>query len=88
VRTKGAQEEEADYQSVPETEGRTILPCFSFCEHESRIGHLPVVTMNPEQNRYERFIEYTAFLRERFNAGVLSELQREPRWVVWRAELE
>lgn len=44
--------------------------------------------MNPEQTRHERFIEYSAMLRERFAEGMLSELQDQPQWVVWRAELE
>src|SRR3989440_5263522 len=44
--------------------------------------------MNPEQSRHERFIEYAELLRERFNYGVLAELQSEPQWVVWRAEVE
>src|SRR6266446_3437439 len=51
------------------------------------MGQVPVVTMNPEYTRHERFIEYTAFLRERFELGILSELQTLPQWVVWRAEL-
>lgn len=45
-------------------------------------------TMNPEQSRHERFIEYAAMLRERFEDGMLAELQSLPQWVVWRAELE
>src|SRR6266487_1344108 len=44
--------------------------------------------MNPEQSRHERFIEYTALLRERFDAGVLAELQDLLQWVVWRGEIE
>ena len=44
--------------------------------------------MQPEQTRKERFIAYTATLRERFASGVLSELQSIPQWVVWRGELE
>jgi putative DNA primase/helicase len=44
--------------------------------------------MNPERTRHERFIEYTAALRERFAEGLLSELQPLPQWVVWKAELE
>jgi putative DNA primase/helicase len=47
-----------------------------------------VVTMNPEHNRQERFIEYAEYLRERFDSGVLAELHDLPQWVVWRAELE
>jgi putative DNA primase/helicase len=42
----------------------------------------------PEYTRHERFIEYTAALKERFNAGMLAELQGLPQWVVWRGELE
>src|SRR5205085_6447327 len=68
--------------------GVAMLPCFSFCEDECRIGHLPVVTMNPEQNRQERFVAYAELLRERFDSGVLTELQELPQWVVWRAEVE
>jgi putative DNA primase/helicase len=45
-------------------------------------------TMKPEQGRHERFLEYAAFLRERFASGVLSELQDLPQWVVWKGELE
>jgi len=44
--------------------------------------------MKPEQSRHERFIEYTAALRERFAEGLLSELQELPQWVVWKGELE
>jgi primase-polymerase (primpol)-like protein len=44
--------------------------------------------MKPEQSRHERFIEYAAFLRERFAQGLLSELQPLNQWVVWKAELE
>ena len=34
--------------------------------------------MKPEQTRHERFIEYSAALRERFAAGVPAELQQLP----------
>jgi primase-polymerase (primpol)-like protein len=44
--------------------------------------------MNPERSRQERFIEYTAMLKERFASGVLSEMQDLPQWVVWKAELD
>jgi putative DNA primase/helicase len=44
--------------------------------------------MKPEQGRHERFIEYSAALRERFAAGVLAELQPLSQWVVWKGELE
>jgi putative DNA primase/helicase len=44
--------------------------------------------MHPEQSRHERFIQYAEALRERFDAGVLAELQDLDQWVVWRAELE
>lgn len=44
--------------------------------------------MNPEQSRQERYIAYAAYLHERFEAGMLAELQEQPQWVVWRAELE
>lgn len=44
--------------------------------------------MNPEQTRHERFIAYTTLLKERFDAGVLAELQDLTQWIVWRAELE
>jgi len=50
--------------------------------------HLPMIAMNPEQFRHERFTTYAAALQERFEAGMLSELQELPQWVVWRAELE
>src|SRR5438067_1758366 len=44
--------------------------------------------MKPEQTRREQFTAYAAMLRERFQSGVLSELQSLPQWVVWRAELD
>ncbi len=36
--------------------------------------------MHSERSRHERFIEYVA--------GLLSELQPLPQWVVWKGELE
>jgi putative DNA primase/helicase len=45
-------------------------------------------TMKPEQGRHERFLEYTAALRERFAEGLLAELQPLKQWVVWKGELE
>ncbi len=44
--------------------------------------------MKPEQNRRERFTAYAATLRERFQSGLLSELQGLSQWVVWRAEVD
>jgi hypothetical protein len=44
--------------------------------------------MKPEQGRHERFIAYSAALRERFVSGVLAELQPLNQWVVWKGELE
>jgi putative DNA primase/helicase len=44
--------------------------------------------MNPKQSRREQFIGYAETLRERFDAGVLAELQDLPQWVVWRGEVE
>jgi putative DNA primase/helicase len=44
--------------------------------------------MNHEQTRLERFIAYTAMLKERFESGMLAGLQDLNQWVVWRAELE
>jgi len=44
--------------------------------------------MPPEHTRQERFIEYAAILKERFQTGLLSELQYVPQWVVWKAELD
>ncbi len=44
--------------------------------------------MPPEHQRHERFTAYAHILKERFNAGMLSQLQGLPQWVVWRAELE
>ena len=41
--------------------------------------------MQPE-TRHERFASYAHLLRERFESGVLAELQGLPQWVVWRAE--
>ena len=45
-------------------------------------------SMKPEQSRREQFIHYSAHLKERFDTGILSELQGLPQWVVWRAEIE
>jgi primase-polymerase (primpol)-like protein len=42
----------------------------------------------PEYTRHERFIQYAETLRERFASGMLSELQDQTQWVVWRAEIE
>ena len=39
------------------------------------------------RDRRERFTSYAAMLKERFNNGILAELQPLPQWVVWRAEL-
>src|SRR5260370_31491027 len=44
--------------------------------------------MLPEQHRRERFTVYAHILKDRFNSGMLSQLQGLPQWVVWRAELE
>jgi primase-polymerase (primpol)-like protein len=44
--------------------------------------------MNPEHTRHERFVEYAAALKERFDSGLLSELQPLNQWVVWKGELE
>jgi putative DNA primase/helicase len=44
--------------------------------------------MKPEQTRREQFIHYSAHLKERFDTGILSELQVLPQWVVWKGELE
>src|SRR5213080_1784717 len=45
-------------------------------------------SMQPEQIRKERFSAYAAILKERFDSGVLAELQGLSQWVVWRAEVE
>src|SRR5947209_14629868 len=42
--------------------------------------------MQPE-NRRERFIQYAHLLNERFQRGILAELQPLNQWVVWRSEL-
>src|SRR5579859_2683075 len=42
----------------------------------------------PEHNRQERFAAYAAYLQERFNAGILTELQGLRQWVVWRREVD
>jgi putative DNA primase/helicase len=42
----------------------------------------------PERTRQERFIRYAHMLKERFESGLLSELQPLPQWVVWIGELE
>jgi putative DNA primase/helicase len=44
--------------------------------------------MLPEQSRKEHFTAYAHMLKERFNSGMLSQLQGLPQWVVWRSELE
>ncbi len=44
--------------------------------------------MPPEYQRRERFTAYAHTLKERFNDGMLSQLQGLPQWVVWRSELE
>src|SRR5690242_652101 len=50
--------------------------------------------MQPEQTPRYRPQEqrdcagYAQVLRERFESGVLAELQDQPQWVLWRAELE
>src|SRR6266568_2693734 len=44
--------------------------------------------MNPEHTGRERFISYAHMLKERFDSGLLSELQRSPQWIVWRAEID
>ncbi len=44
--------------------------------------------MPPEYQRRERFTAYAHMLKERFNSGMLSQLQGLPQWVVWRSELE
>src|SRR6266487_5407997 len=44
--------------------------------------------MKPEQTRREQFTSYTAILRERFESGLLAELQPLNQWVVWKGELE
>lgn len=44
--------------------------------------------MKPEQSRREQFIHYSAYLKEQFDYGLLSELQDLTQWVVWRAEIE
>jgi primase-polymerase (primpol)-like protein len=43
--------------------------------------------MQPETRR-EQCIGYAATLRERFDSGLLAELQGASQWVVWRAELD
>lgn len=44
--------------------------------------------MQPENQRRERFTAYAHLLRERFQSGILAELQPLHQWVVWRSELE
>lgn len=44
--------------------------------------------MREKQTRQEQFTDYTATLRERFDKGVLLELQGLPQWVVWKAEID
>lgn len=46
-----------------------------------------MLAMIPENQR-ERFTAYAHMLKERFNSGILSQLQGLPQWVVWRSELE
>jgi putative DNA primase/helicase len=40
------------------------------------------------ESRREQFIHYSAHLKERFDSGLLSELQGLSQWVVWRGEIE
>jgi len=47
-----------------------------------------MATMQPEKTRQERFTSYATYLKERFNSGILSQLQDMPQWVVWRAEVD
>ena len=47
-----------------------------------------MLSMQPENIRLERFARYSAYLKERFNSGMLAELQRLPQWVVWKAEFD
>lgn len=42
----------------------------------------------PEQTRKERFTSYAVHLKERFNSGILLQLQGTPQWIVWRAEVD
>ncbi len=46
-----------------------------------------MVFMKPEQQRQERFTAYAHMLKERFDNGMLAELQPLNQWVVWRSEL-
>ena len=46
-----------------------------------------MVFMKPEQQRKERFTAYAHMLKERFDNGMLAELQPLNQWVVWRSEL-
>src|SRR5690242_6571025 len=41
-----------------------------------------------ERTRREQYTAYTAYLKERFQSGVLSELQPMPQWVVWKREID
>jgi len=43
--------------------------------------------MQPE-NRRERFLQYAHRLNERFQCGILAELQPLNQWVAWRSELD
>jgi putative DNA primase/helicase len=47
-----------------------------------------MVFMIHEQQRRERFTAYSHMLKERFDNGILAELQPLNQWVVWRSELE
>ncbi len=47
-----------------------------------------MVFMPPEYQRRERFTAYAHMLKERFDSGMLSQLQGLPQWLVWRSELE
>ena len=63
---------------------------FIYQVHKSRwsiIELLPPVTMQPE-NRRERFLQYAHRLNERFQCGILAELQPLNQWVAWRSELD
>ena len=44
--------------------------------------------MSPEYTRQEQFSQYAAQLQERFESGMLAELQPLDQWVAWRAEID
>ena len=56
--------------------------------YPATIQPLPVIAMSPEITGQEQFRAYSTHIQERFDSGILAELQPLHQWVVWRAEVE